>query len=103
MARLVRDSYIDSVCMLLSFNRSMQLESISEILFESSCSSHQGCVSSARFTSASPIVPSQVAVSVKSDPLRLAGLTSVKSDLSSDWLRVKDLDGGMRLQFYRGV
>jgi hypothetical protein len=67
-----------------------------KILFKSACSSHQGRVSSARFTSALPIVPSQVVVSTKSDPLRHAGLPLVKSDLPSDWLHIEDLAGGCK-------
>jgi hypothetical protein len=67
MIRFFHGFYSDSNCIMLSFNRSMQLVSIFKIMSKSACLSHQGYVSSARFTSALLIVPSQAAVSIKSD------------------------------------
>jgi hypothetical protein len=78
----------------------MQLMSMFKILYKPACSSHQGRVSSARFTSAWSIAPSQAAVLVKSDPLRHVGLTSVKFDLPSDRLCVKNLVAGALSWFY---
>jgi hypothetical protein len=103
MFRLFCDFYIDTSCMLLTLNRYMQLVLMFQILFTCACLSHQGHISSARFTSTLPIVPSQVVVLVKFDPLRPVGLPLVKFTFPSDRLYVKDLASGAHSRFYQAV
>jgi hypothetical protein len=42
-------------------------------------------------------------ISIKFDPLRSSGLSSVKFDLLLDWLNMNNMVGEMSLRFYRGL
>jgi hypothetical protein len=66
-------------------------------------SDNQRCIPPVEFICAWSILPSQVVVSVKFDPLRYVRMPLVRSDLLSNWLGVKDLTGGTCQQFYQGI